>query len=90
LRVLIESSYIFWLANLHSSPTPDRDGDSQEPRCLDQTGFHADEVLVRGQLDRALVELASLGISFRLCWRDRTRIEINLCAVIGSIALTHV
>jgi hypothetical protein len=44
-RVLINSSYIFWLANLQSSSTPDRDGGSQVPRCLDQREFHADECL---------------------------------------------
>jgi hypothetical protein len=46
---------------LHSSSTPDTAGGSQEPRCLDQTGFHADKVLVRGQLDRALVEVGFSG-----------------------------
>ena len=61
LRELIESSYIFGLAHLHSSSMPDRAGDSQVPRCLDQTGSHADELLVRGQLDRALVEVRFSG-----------------------------
>ena len=31
------------------------------PRCLDQRGFHADKVLVRGQLDRSLVEVGVYG-----------------------------
>jgi hypothetical protein len=32
------------------------------PQCLDQRGFHADKVLVRGQLDRSLVEVGVYGV----------------------------
>lgn len=62
LRELIESSYIFGWPNLHSSPTPDKDGGSPGTTVLRSDGLPCRRVLVRGQLDRSLVEVGVYGV----------------------------
>lgn len=51
----------FWAESLHSNPTPDMDGDSQRNTVLRSDGLPCRLVLVRGQLDRELVEVGLTG-----------------------------